>query len=115
VKRYVEIDALPAAAGAPLHRPYAPADRRLLSGLGLASAAVAACVFVLYVALDTPMHFRHPRLLWIACPLVVLWEARVLALARSRRMHGDPVVFATLDPVSITIGLSLVVLVVAAM
>ena len=38
-----------------------------------------------------------------------------MMLARSRRMHGDPVVFATLDPVSITIGLSLVVLVVAAM
>jgi hypothetical protein len=46
-------------------------------------------------------YYSNPSLLWLVCPVLTYWIARVLILAQRRAMDDDPVVFALRDRVSL--------------
>jgi hypothetical protein len=58
--------------------------------------------------------YRHPQLIWLACPMLLFWISRVWFLANRGKLHDDPVVFAARDPVSYVLGFLLLVILIAA-
>jgi 4-hydroxybenzoate polyprenyltransferase/phosphoserine phosphatase len=114
VKRYVELAArqdaqLPDSS----RRGYRASD---LSMVGwMASAAGFNAVTVLALYLSTRMaDAAYPALLWVLCPVLMYWFARVLMLAHRRQLHDDPIAFALSDRASIgMLGLSVAVVVAA--
>ena len=107
VKRYAELDALRRrdqfrAAG----RGYEVRDLPILQSLGCASGYLSVLVLALYV--DSPeieALYRHPKIIWALCVLMLFWISRVWMVAQRGAMHDDPVVFALKDKVSIGVGL----------
>jgi len=114
-KRYVELTRAGDAAQRLPGRDYGAGDGALLGVLGVASGQVSILVFALYVASpESAQLYRHPALLWIACPVLLYWIARVWLLAYRGRLADDPLVFALRDPVSIAAGIAVVAAVMAA-
>ena len=99
VKRYTELAVrldrdLPEAA----NRNYRTSDLPIVASLAAASGMNAVTVFALYVSSDAVrVLYRHPLALWLICPILMYWIARVLMLAHRRMMEDDPVVFALKD------------------
>ena len=50
-------------------------------------------------------HYEHPALLWLLCPLMVYWIARMWIVTGRGQMHDDPIVFAARDRASQWTGL----------
>jgi hypothetical protein len=70
--------------------------------LGTASGYTAVMVFALYINSSTSeLLYRHPRALWLLCPLLLFWVSRVWLFTHRGEMHDDPIVFAFRDPVSL--------------
>ncbi|HEV2690834.1 MAG TPA: UbiA family prenyltransferase [Bryobacteraceae bacterium] len=87
-------------------RPYGPEDYRTLSIAGMASGYAAVVVFAQYVhSPDTASLYRHPAVLWLACPILLYWITRVWLLTNRGRMHEDAVLFALQDKASYLAGL----------
>ena len=58
-------------------------------------------VFTLYISSDAVRAlYTRPQVLWLACPILMYWVARVLMLAHRRMIDDDPVIFALKDHVS---------------
>jgi 4-hydroxybenzoate polyprenyltransferase len=77
----------------------------MLASLGGSSGYVAVMVLALYINdLSATALYRYPQLIWLACPLLLLWITRVWMLTHRGQMHDDPVVFAIRDRVSLIIG-----------
>jgi 4-hydroxybenzoate polyprenyltransferase len=106
VKRYAEIDATTRASGDTLAgRGYERDDAALLLGLGPSAGFVAVLVLALYInSPECLVLYRHPKVLWLICPLLLYWVTRMWFLTVRGRMHEDPVVFAATDRVSIAVG-----------
>lgn len=86
-------------------RGYLPIDLEQLFLFGTVSGYLSVLVFALYInSPDVGTLYRSPRLLWLVCPLLILWINRVWLLTRRGRMAEDPVVFALRDPVSYALG-----------
>jgi 4-hydroxybenzoate polyprenyltransferase len=108
VKRYAELhDArLKGKSGKTRGRGYYPSDLEMLSSLGAASGYLSVMVMALYIHDGTTaMMYTHPQIIWLACPLLLLWITRVWMLTHRGEMHDDPVVFAIKDKPSLLIGL----------
>lgn len=105
VKRYAEL--LAADGGEPVEgRDYRPADLAALSALGAASGLMAVLVLALYVNSEAvTVLYKRPELIWLLCPLLLYWMARVWLLTGRGEMHEDPVLFAIRDRVSHTLVL----------
>ena len=91
----------------PTNRNYRAGDLPVLLALAAAAGYAAVIVFALYVA-SPSVHalYRHPKILYLACPLLLYWISRALMLSHRRELHEDPVVFALRDWVSLaTAGL----------
>lgn len=115
VKRHAEI-ILRVARGLPdpANRDYRAADLPVLIALAAASGCAAVVVLALYVASpEQLLLYRHPRWLYLICPLLLYWIARVLMRSNRGELPDDPVVFALKDPVSLG-SAALAALVVAA-
>ena len=99
VKRYTELSAhLDRATAGPANRNYSVADLPIVAALAAASGFNAVTVFALYVSSDFVRHtYKHPQLLWLVCPILMYWIARILMLANRRVIDDDPVVFALKD------------------
>lgn len=107
VKRYAELhDArLKGKSGKTRGRGYYPSDLEMLSSLGAASGYLSVMVMALYLHdSSTAMMYSHPHIIWLACPLLLLWITRVWMLTHRGEMHDDPVVFAIKDKPSLLIG-----------
>ena len=106
VKRYAEIEATTASPGdLVLGRGYRGDDVALLLGIGPAAGFVAVLVLALYInSPESLLHYRHPQVLWLICPLLLYWVTRVWFLTARGRMHDDPVVFAARDWVSLVVA-----------
>lgn len=106
VKRHVELfPESQAVAPKNRGRGYVEDDRHMVAALGAASGCMAVLVLALYINDPrTAQLYRHPELIWLACPLLLAWVSRVWMLAHRGRMHDDPVVFALHDRVSLAIG-----------
>jgi 4-hydroxybenzoate polyprenyltransferase len=86
-------------------RGYYPADLELISALGGASGYVAVLVLALYIQdPTTQVLYAQPKIIWLACPLLLFWVSRTWLVAHRGQMHDDPVVFAAKDRVSQVVG-----------
>ncbi len=106
VKRYAELRQTGPHRERASVRGYYPGDLAMVSSLGAASGYLAVMVLALYIQDQaTIAQYRHPQLIWLACPLLLYWITRAWMLTHRGWMHDDPVVFATRDRNSILTGL----------
>lgn len=102
LKRYTELLSMQSngkvdASG----RGYSVEDLPLIQSLGGASGYLSVLVLALYInSTASEALYRHPRVLWLLCPLLLYWISRVWMKAHRGLMHDDPVVFAVTDRVS---------------
>lgn len=107
VKRYSELrDARATGAKKKTRgRGYYPADLEMVSSLGAASGYLAVMVLALYIQDPaTVVLYHHPKVIWLACPLLLFWISRTWFLAHRGEMNDDPVVFAMEDRTSLLTG-----------
>ena len=106
IKRYCELKSAPIGDGERIRgRGYVRGDLEVVSTLGVAAGYIAILVLALYVN-DSPTTqlYRSPRLIWLACPVLLFWISRAWLIAHRGDMHDDPIVFALKDPVSWVVG-----------
>jgi 4-hydroxybenzoate polyprenyltransferase len=107
IKRFTELKSARAAGHRdPLPgRGYRPDDLEMVSALGAAAGYLSVLVLALYVQdAATATLYPAPRVLWLACPLLLYWISRVWLIAHRGGMHDDPVVFALRDRASLIVG-----------
>ncbi len=97
--------------------PRLPRQRytRIIESVGPSSGYLSVLVFCNY--LDSSLVrqlYPRPWLLWLAAPLLLYWITRIWFIARRRKMHDDPIIFAVRDRVSLLAGLIAALLVLAA-
>ncbi len=86
-------------------RGYTAPDLELVTTLGLVSGFIAVLVLALYVNSEQVVTlYARPKLLLLACPLMLYWISRVWFLAHRGQMHDDPTAFAFKDWVSYVIA-----------
>ena len=86
-------------------RGYLAEDLPIIASLGTASGYLSVLVLALYVQdAGTANLYRHPQLIWLACPLMLFWIGRIWLIAHRGLMHDDPVVFAAKDRTSLLIA-----------
>jgi len=104
LKRFIELkgsDGSAQLAG----RGYAPIDLETMRSVGVCSGLISALVLSLYVSSTAVIQlYRAPQILWLLCPLLVYWIARIWFLADRGEVHHDPVVFALIDWRSYVVG-----------
>lgn len=99
VKRHAELVATDSLkSNRPGSRAYRSGDVRIIEGLGTSSGLVAVLVLALYIASpEVKLLYNSPQVLWLLCPLLYFWIARVWILSGRHQLHHDPVVFAMTD------------------
>jgi 4-hydroxybenzoate polyprenyltransferase len=86
-------------------RGYREQDTAILQQFGVTSGYLSVLVLALYVnGTDVMKLYRHPQVIWLACPMLLFWISRVWFLASRGKLSEDPVVFAARDPVSYLLG-----------
>lgn len=116
IKRYIELTTrLDRDLPDPTNRDYRRGDLQIVAALAGASGFNAITVFALYISSDTVRAlYRHPKVLWLICPILMYWISRMLMRAHRRLVHDDPIVFALKDRVSIVVGVLIAAAVLAA-
>ncbi|MDD5389267.1 MAG: UbiA family prenyltransferase [Gallionellaceae bacterium] len=107
VKRYAELRESRSKGNTELTRGrgYYPGDLEMISTLGATSGYLAVMVLALYIQdLNTQALYRHPQVIWLACPLLLYWVTRTWMITHRGWMHEDPVVFAMKDRNSLVLG-----------
>jgi 4-hydroxybenzoate polyprenyltransferase/phosphoserine phosphatase len=107
-KRHTELAARALECGlsdAPSKRNYRIEDTDLIRQFGVTSGYISVMVLALYLnGREVTSLYRHPEIIWLACPFLLFWISRVWLIANRGDLHEDPVVFATRDPISYLIG-----------
>lgn len=118
VKRYGEIGVMNNRRGdneVP-GRAYIADDKAWMSNMGGTSGYLAILVFALYInSDDVTVLFRHPHLLWLACPPLLYWISRIWLLCSRGKIDDDPLVFTAKDRVSYAVGLMVILVLVVAL
>jgi 4-hydroxybenzoate polyprenyltransferase len=106
VKRYAELyEAYHADDANYKIRGYFPGDLPVIGAFGITSGFLSVMVLAFYVNdKNTSVLYSHPKLIWLACPLLLLWIMHAWLVAYRGHMHDDPVVFALRDRLSLMIG-----------
>lgn len=106
MKRYQEIQSVRGQNGHELKgRGYTTHHHDSVVVLGLISGVAAVIVLGLYVnSAQVVKLYAHPKLLLLACPLLLTWICRVWLLTYRGRMLDDPTAFAFKDWGSYVIG-----------
>jgi 4-hydroxybenzoate polyprenyltransferase len=82
----------------PSNRNYITSDLPIIAVLACASAFNSITVFTLYISSDAVRSlYVHPETLWLACPILAYWFARLIVLANRHLVADDPIVFAFKD------------------
>ena len=102
VKRYAELrEALqmhPEKIGA-RGRGYHARHLPWLARFGVACGCVSVLVLALYINSEKVVQFYNtPAVLWLLCPIVLYWIARIWHLACRGTLSDDPLEFASRDP-----------------
>jgi 4-hydroxybenzoate polyprenyltransferase len=111
-KRQTEIRRSAALGNDNIHgRGYVAGDLMFVFGLGIAAAAGAVLIMVLYLIHDAfgAGFYRSPVLLWSMPAIMFLWLGRVWLLVGRNALDDDPLWFAVRDNVSLALGASMVV------
>ena len=105
VKRYAELHSMKERGLVKTRgRGYVASDLSLISSLGTSSGYLAVLVLALYIQdAKTAGMYRHPQVIWLACPLLLYWVSRTWIIAHRGLMHDDPIVFAARDRVSLAV------------
>ncbi|WFU33682.1 UbiA family prenyltransferase [Bradyrhizobium brasilense] len=116
IKRYVELSTrLDRGLPDRSDRDYRGRDADIIAALAAASGLNAITILALYVASpDVQMLYRHPKALWLICPILLYWIGRALMIANRRQMDDDPIVFALRDRISAIAIASIVAVVIVA-
>jgi 4-hydroxybenzoate polyprenyltransferase len=86
-------------------RGYCPDDLPMVSSLGAASGYLSVMVLALYIQDQSIVHlYHHPKMIWLACPLLLYWISRTWLLTHRGQMHDDPIVFAMKDRISLLVA-----------
>jgi 4-hydroxybenzoate polyprenyltransferase len=106
LKRYAEISGLEPSAGDQLRRRgYLRGDREWLGSMGSSSGYLSVLVLALYISsAQVVALYRTPLLLWLVCPLLLLWIGRMWLMAYRGQIHEDPIVATVRDPLSYLLG-----------
>jgi 4-hydroxybenzoate polyprenyltransferase/phosphoserine phosphatase len=99
VKRYVELaERIDGDLADASNRNYRKSDLGVVAALAAAAGFNAVTVFALYISSDAvrPL-YRHPKALWLICPILMYWLGRALLMAQRRLINDDPLVFALRD------------------
>lgn len=107
VKRYAELRESQSNSKTrqTIGRGYFPADLNMISSLGASAGYLAVMVLALYIQdQNTSLLYRHPQVIWLACPMLLYWVTRIWMVAHRGWMHEDPVVFAMKDRNSLIVG-----------
>ena len=107
VKRYSELkSARSQNLDGPIRgRDYYPDDSAMVSNMGAASGYLAVMVLALYIQdAGTANLYHSPKVIWLACPLLLYWISRVWLIAHRGQMHDDPIVFAIKGRLSLVVG-----------
>ena len=102
VKRYAElVDGVARGTTRAHGRGYVVDDLPLVSAMALASGYVSVLVMALYVNSPTVLAlYPNPHALWGICLVLLYWISRMVMETHRGRMHEDPVVYASRDPIS---------------
>jgi len=96
-------------------RNYIARDTDLVRQFGVTSGYLSVLVLALYInGREVTSLYRHPQLIWLACPLLLFWISRLWFITNRGQMNEDPVIFATRDPVSYLVGLIMLLILFAA-
>ncbi len=106
LKRYADLRFLSArGTEAAPGRDYAASDVDLLRSMGVSTGMIGVLVLALYLTSAQVVRlYRHPRLLWLVCPMLLYWLAHMWFLAHRGRIEDDPIVIAAKDPTSYVVA-----------
>jgi 4-hydroxybenzoate polyprenyltransferase len=106
VKRYAELDGLRRQQRLQaMGRGYRVEDLSVLQSFGTAAGYLSVLVLALYVnSPEIAALYRHPKVIWILCMLMLFWISRVWMTANRGAMHDDPMLYALSDNVSLGLG-----------
>ncbi|MBB3048509.1 4-hydroxybenzoate polyprenyltransferase/phosphoserine phosphatase [Litorivivens lipolytica] len=107
IKRYAELHSSREAGRTEKSpgRAYYPGDLEMIAALGAASGYLSVLILALYIHSEHIIAlYRHPEILWLACPILLFWVGRMWMLAHRGEVHEDPVLFAVADRVSLISG-----------
>jgi 4-hydroxybenzoate polyprenyltransferase len=106
-KRYGELHQ--AGGSALAGRAWRAGDDTPLLALGAACGVVSVLVLALYVnSPDVRVLYRAPLWLWLACPVLLYWLARLWTLAARGELRSDPLLFALRDGPSLAVAAAFV-------
>jgi 4-hydroxybenzoate polyprenyltransferase len=92
-------------------REYRWEDLSTLMSQGAASGYAAVLVLALYIDSNSVLeHYRHPKIIWLICPLVLYWINKLWLNSQRRQVEEDPIVWAFRNRVSRGITILSVVL-----
>ena len=97
-------------------RGYTSSDGSILLNAGISSAMISILVLALYMnSTEVKILYHNPLILWILCPIFMIWLLRVWLIAHRGNMHDDPIIFMAKDSFSyIIFSLILAVVLLAA-
>jgi 4-hydroxybenzoate polyprenyltransferase len=104
VKRYVELMQTDELSEWLDGRGYMSNDLQSVGVFGATSGFMAVLVLALYLNSETVRAlYARPEVLWLVCPLLMYWFARIWFLARRGDVHEDPLLFVLKDRVSLLV------------
>lgn len=96
-------------------RSYRVDDLSTIISQGTSSGHAAVLILAFYINSDTVRaHYRHPEVLWLICPLMLYWVAKLWLNAQRRQINNDPVIWALTNRVSRAIAVLCIILFVLA-
>lgn len=97
-KRVAELQMLPPQTEAVERRGYRREDLDLLMVFGTVAGFLSVLIVALYVnSADVVQLYHRPYMLWLLCPVLLYWFARLWMVIRRGELRGDPVTFAFHD------------------
>ncbi|MHA6264571.1 UbiA family prenyltransferase [Arenibacterium sp. CAU 1754] len=115
LKRYTELANLKGDGAVAAGRGYVASDVESMFTFGVSAFTASIVVFALFVN-DTQVTgiYKTPDLLWAVSFVLLYWGNRIWVRARRGKMSHDPVEFAVKDKISRYVGVTVVLLVIAA-
>jgi hypothetical protein len=96
-------------------RGYMGVDIDIIRVLGAASAYLSILVLALYINSEkVTVLYKHPRVLWLACPILLYWQTRLWLIANRGEIHSDTLVFAAREKSTYLVAILLAVILLAA-
>jgi 4-hydroxybenzoate polyprenyltransferase len=111
-KRHTEIVKTRGNGGKEIEgRGYLASDSPFLLTIGIASAAGAVLILILYLIEEafSAEFYSSPDWLWCLPPILFLWLGRIWLLAGRNQLDDDPIRFAVGDKTSLALGVAMII------